>query len=231
MARIKIIQPGWEGFTGDIGQTAFEDGVSVEHVTQRQINIIGASLTLVTVDEDGDETGEDPRVQHALITETALRAPVLEGLAVATDADMKAGTANLPDASTVVFHTQAELETIASAKGLAGLREITDALNVKARSINEAIRIILKTELKLKAQMEANGELPRADAVPAPAESDEVVEGEEPPVERTAEELAAEADAQKQKDLEAAKAAEAAKSQEPPASKGDAGPAAPEKDA
>lgn len=218
MARIKIIQPGWEGFTGDIGQTAFEDGVSVDHASRRQIDIIGASLTLVEVDEDGDETGEDPRLQHALITETALRAPVLEGLVVATDADMKSVAAiKTVDPSTIVFHTKDELEAIGSEKGIAGLREITDALGVKARSINEAVKIILKTELKLRAQMEANGELKREDAVKAeaPAESDEVIETDEQPAEKTPEEVAAEAD----------------KNQEPPASNGDAGPTDPAKDA
>jgi hypothetical protein len=216
MARIKIKQPGWEGFTGEIGITTFKDGVSVEHVNRRHIAVIGASLAIVEVDEDGNE-GDNPTLQHTMIAETTVRADVLTELPRATDADMAAGTAKAPDEAKVVFHTKEDLERIADKKGINGLREIAAPLGVKGRGINELVKEILKAELKLKAQVQASGALvTEAQAQAATEVKEEAPAGE----------------GEKTPETPAADAPETPPATtEPDASRGDAGPGADETEA
>ncbi|MCP1540065.1 hypothetical protein [Methylorubrum extorquens] len=179
MPRIKITQPGWDGFTGEIGTTLFEGGISVESVNARHIAIIGASLSLVTVDEIGEETGVNPALQHQMLTNgtMSMAAPMLVELARATDAPAPAAPAKA-DTSEIVFHTKEDLEKIAEARGIIGLRAVMEPLGLKATSINKAIQVILKEELKRKAQLEASGALVREDATKTDA-PDEVVETDE----------------------------------------------------
>jgi hypothetical protein len=214
--RIKITQPGWEGFTGDLGVTAFKDGVSVEPVNRRHIAIIGASLSLVSVDEDGVE-GENPALQHQMLTNgsMSLPAPTLTALPRATEAEVSKAAPKSADPAAVVFHSKENLETIAEKKGIAGLREIMDPLGVKASSINKAIQVILKEELKLKARLEASGALKREDA--QQSETDEN------------DEQGSENDEQGSEGSEGGEqqsGEQQSGSQEPPASRGDAGPGA-----
>ncbi len=218
MPRIKITQPGWEGFTGDIGQTAFEGGISVEPVNRRHIAIIGASLSLVTVDEDGEETGVNPALQHQMLTNgsMSMQAPTLAELPRATDAEVKKEQPKAADPAAVTFHSKEDLEVIAEKKGIAGLREIMEPMGIKAGSINKAIQVILKEELKLKAQLEASGALKREDAVQSETETpNEVVETDEDGEGSEGSEGG-----------EQSQGGEQSGSQEPPASRGDAGPGA-----
>jgi len=182
MARIKIIQPGWAGFTGEIGITQFKDGISVDHVGRREIVVIGASLSLIEVDDDGDE-GENPALQHRMLSDGSMSMPaeILKPLARATDeAPAAPRAAKAIDPTAITFHTKDELEKLAETKGLNGLRAIMDPLNVKAVSINKAIQVILKAELKLKAELEHAGHLVREDQANAGASTpNEVIEGED----------------------------------------------------
>lgn len=181
MPRIKITQAGWAGFTGEIGITQFKDGISVDHVGRREIVVIGASLSLIEVDDDGDE-GENPALQHRMLTDGSMSMPaeILQPLARATDEPAAASASKAVDPTAITFHTKDELEKIAETKGLNGLRAIMDPLNVKAVSINKAIQVILKAELKLKAELEHAGHLVREDQANAGASTpNEVIEGEE----------------------------------------------------
>ncbi|MBP2498255.1 hypothetical protein ABID82_005146 [Methylobacterium sp. PvP062] len=184
MARIKITQPGWAGFTGEIGITLFKDGISVDHVGRREIVKIGASLSLIEVDDEGDE-GENPALQHRMLTDGSMSIPaeVLTPLARASDEPSVPAApraAKAVDPTTITFHTKDELEKLAETKGLAGLRAIMDPLNIKAVSINKAIQVILKAELRLKAELEHAGHLVREDQANAGASTpNEVVEGED----------------------------------------------------
>lgn len=182
MARIKITQAGWAGFTGEIGITQFKDGISVDHVGRREIVVIGASLSLIEVDDDGDE-GENPALQHRMLTDGSMSMPaeILQPLARATDeAPAEPRAAKAVDPTTITFHTKDELEKLAETKGLSGLRSIMDPLNVKAVSINKAIQVILKAELRLKAELENAGHLVREDQASAGASTpNEVIEGED----------------------------------------------------
>lgn len=180
MPRIKITQPGWAGFTGHIGITEFKDGVSTDSVNRREIAVIGASLTLVVVDEDGHE-GVNPALQHQMLTDgtMTLRADVLKELPRASETETAAVTPKRADPDAIVFHTKEQLEEVAEKKGIHGLREIMEPLHLKASSINKAIQVILKEELKLKAQLETAGKLQREDAVQPVETPNEVVEGEQ----------------------------------------------------
>lgn len=219
MPLIKITQAGWAGFTGEIGQTLFEDGVSVEPVNRRVIAIIGASLSIVEVDEDGVE-GVNPALQHQMLTDGSMtmKAEVIAPLARATE-DAVEQSSGAADPAQVVFHTKAELEEIAEKKGIHGLRAIMEPLNVKAASINKAIQVILTEELKLKTRMEAEGQLPRQDAAQSQTETpNEVIEDGEGEGSEGGEggENAEQTDGEQPKDGES--------TEEPKGSQGDAGP-------
>ncbi|AMB48268.1 hypothetical protein [Methylobacterium sp. AMS5] len=186
--RIKITQPGWEGFNGDFGMVEFADGVSVDLVSKRQLVVIAATIAVEEVDEDGNSLGK-PGLQDNMDGAAIVPAPVLTPLARASDEDVKAEAkadakkAKEPklDPLALTFHSKEELEAIAEKKGIGGLREIGDVLKVKGRSINELVKEILKAESKLKAQADAlaaSSETTREPETPAPEEPDVVAEGD-----------------------------------------------------
>jgi hypothetical protein len=214
--RIKITQPGWEGFTGEFGMVVFADGVSEDLVSPRQFNVIAATIAVEEVDEAGEHVGL-PGIQDNMKGAAVIGAPVLTELPRATDEDAKAeakrdaAQAKAPapvDPLAVVYHTKADLEAVAEKKGIHGLREIAEPHGVKGRSINELVKEILKAEAKLKAQadaLNAGTETVRETESPTPPENpDEIVEegGDESEKgteeTRTPEEIAAAADAKLQ---------------------------------
>lgn len=163
---IKIVQPGWEGFTGEFGMVEFKDGVSTDRVSPRQFNVLAASIGVVEVDEAGEDLGA-PGIQDNMKGAAIVPAPVLGELPRATDedkaaetkADAKAAGSKTVEPHEVVYHTQEQLEAIAEKSGVKGLRLVADPLGVKGRSINELVKEILKAEsvLKVKAAALAAG--------------------------------------------------------------------------
>lgn len=184
--RIKITQTGWDGFTGDIGMVAFEDGVSTDVVGPRQFNVIAAVVAVVEIDDEGETLGS-PGIQDNMKGAAVIGAPVLNEMLRATDeekkAEAKADAAPKPDVDplAVVYHSKADLEAIAEKKGIAGLRAIAEPLGEKGRSINELIKEILKAEAKLKAHADALAASTETTRAPVAADvevenPDEVVE-------------------------------------------------------
>lgn len=166
MNKIRIVEPGWETFTGDMGGATFVNGESTEPLPQLQVDRIGASIRIEL--EDGRQGG----IQERLVSQKGVEAPELVGLERATEADLAGSPEPVaPEVPAPVFHTEAELEGIAEEKGIAGLRLIGTPLGVKGRSIPELIREILDVEKKIKAQMAEEPVI-----APAPVVEDVVTE-------------------------------------------------------
>lgn len=153
MNRMKITQEGWAGFTGNIGQVEFVDGVSTEAWNNTFIDRVACSVAVVDADSD-----EPLGIQHRMIAAKSVRMEVVEEMPNPTDEEIAAdlaAEAELPPVETEKFHTAEELEAIADADGIAGLRVIGAKLRVKGRAIPELIGDILKAEGAIKARLEA----------------------------------------------------------------------------
>lgn len=148
MFHIKITQPGFEGYTGDLGSTPFVDGVSVEPLTRRQMDHIAALLSVVIVDEDEEEI--QAGVTARLVGGATIRAEVATPLARQTEAEKASELATVKKVAGVAPSTRVykleELETIASKDGIAGLRPIGRQWGVKGRAIPDLIEAILREQ-------------------------------------------------------------------------------------
>lgn len=165
--KIKLVSPGWETFSGAFGNVQFLDGVSVDDVTKREADRLAALTRVVTLD------GEAVGLQERLIHNSAARAPVLEPLEVQTVAEKEAEKVEdaKVEAAPAVSYSQEDLEKVADAKGIVGLRAIAEPLGVRGRSIVELIKEILV------AQSEREDRVLKP-AAPAPVEEPAAPEGE-----------------------------------------------------
>lgn len=169
--KIKIIEAGYENFSGMFGTVAFDKGVSIDHVSHVEINLI-ASLIKVVDAETEAETGN-------LATEAAAWNKTADVIYYPTMADIEAGREVPPTISPVQeaqkqevkLYTQEELEEIADKKGIAGLREIADPLGVKGTSIVKLIEGIIATQGEAPAVEQV---VKTEEAPAAPEGSDEI---------------------------------------------------------
>lgn len=143
--KIKIVQPGWEGFTGNFGSIDFANGVSVSDVSESEAARVGAVVRVET------EEGHDPSMAQRIIDTYSQPAP---------DVNTTIAAADEPQIERRAY-TVAELEEIADKKGIKGLREIADPLGVKGKSIAEIIREVIA--LNPKVEPAAQAEAPAAE--------------------------------------------------------------------
>jgi hypothetical protein len=160
--RIRIVQPGWIGYTGEIGSVVFEDGVSVNVVAPVFIDRIGAEIQVVDAD-----TGELQGAQVRMIESRCIplnsmdqlqRTASIEEVAKPNDEPPIIKETEEPEEK--IVWTDEQLMAVADDKGINGLREIGNPIGAKGRSIPELISNILKCQDELRLQAEAL--LPRA---------------------------------------------------------------------
>lgn len=137
--KLKLLQPGYEGFTGLLGVTFFENGVSVDSVPLREARNIAISISCQY------EDGSDPNPAQGLLNNMDLEAKVTAP-----------GEFEQPPVEKQLLPvvTEAELEAIADKGGIKALREVAVTYGVKGTSIAEIIREILDV---IKAQEQAKG--------------------------------------------------------------------------
>ena len=170
LIRVQITQPGMQGYNGYLRRHLFKDGRSVEAIPVRMALLLGASCSCE--DEDGnalnpntykfEQSGEVSADDFPSVTsirksdvQAAEIAAVEEAAGPAlSDEPMEEDDGGFVD-DTVGFHnpgdehldprvwTLTELEAIADAEGISGLREVGDILEVKGRSIGDLIQSIL----------------------------------------------------------------------------------------
>lgn len=127
--KLRLIAGGFESFTGQMGVINFVDGVSVDDVLPvdaiRVAGVIGAEW------EDGTAANVSQMYLDNMNTEAAVE-PVRQPEPAAPVVSVSA-----------TGYTEEELSAIASEKGIAGLREIADPLELKGNSIRGLIDAIL----------------------------------------------------------------------------------------
>lgn len=136
--KVRLTQPGFETYTGQMGVIFFEGGLS-----QGDVLPIDA-IRLAAVFNAEWEDGTPANVAQRLIDEAHTPAPVAEPIP-AEDPVVPQGE---PLATSVVeapkTYTEEELGAIADKEGIAGLRVIADSLGLKGNSIRGLIDAIMK---------------------------------------------------------------------------------------
>jgi hypothetical protein len=147
--KIRLLQPGWETFTGNFGGVEFADGVSVNDANTREAarlaNVVRCEL------EDGSNPSAS---QVALDSKGTI---------------MQVGSDRAP-APAPVKYSRTALEEIAGAKGIKGLREIGDPMGVKASGIADLIEAILKAQQPGEPVVAPAADVPAAETAAPAAE-------------------------------------------------------------
>jgi len=143
--KLRITEPGFQKLTGPIAEVMFEDGVSVNDVTEDQALRISAAMRCETLE------GINPSAAAVLLRSLENRAPVV--------VEMDRG--DVPHAVVEVAKpvekkvqepanawTREQLEAVADKSGIKGLREIAVTFGVKATSIKELIDEVLAEQAK-----------------------------------------------------------------------------------
>lgn len=149
--KIKLVASGFEGFTGVMGTTEFENGVSVAHVSRPEARLLAAILSVVDA-KSGKQIGDlqdfDDVYSIAAVT---TRLPTLAEIHAMQREDLAPGTVDveppMASAQRKIF-TIEELAAVADSKGIGGLREIAEPLGVRAASIANLITAILEAQSK-----------------------------------------------------------------------------------
>jgi hypothetical protein len=130
LQRIRMIDTSFANLTGEFGGVEFVDGLSTREVTTIEAMRIAGCVRAELVD------GTNPSIAQIIIDS--------KNAAMSTDMVREV----TPEGNLVVpvpakIWTEKELEEIADEKGIAGLREIGDTLDVRSNSIPKLISAII----------------------------------------------------------------------------------------
>lgn len=126
--KIKLIEPGFEKFSGDFGPVPFHNGVSVRDVTAIEASRIANSIRAETV-EGKPRNPSDSQL-------------VLESRAMKFDPEMvHSEVAMIKEGKT--NYSRDELERIADKQGIRGIRDIAEPLGLRSNAIEKLIEMIL----------------------------------------------------------------------------------------
>lgn len=164
--KLRITQKGWAGFTGHYGIVEFKDGVSIDHVSPIIAQRLAALIAVETVPEDGSAP-TNPSITQVILDGAKKPAdPKAEPPKLTTDAGVgvhERGKEGKP-------YTRAELEKIASEKGINGLRDLAEPAGIKGTKIVALIEAILKAGVVNPASVDVRGDDKTKEAGANPAE-------------------------------------------------------------
>lgn len=159
--RIVLKTPGFEGYTGPIGSIMFKDGKSEEPVSHREAIRVGSAFHVVF--EDGREVSAAAEViefstrEMTVQKETPRKGTTVEKESEPEELDSEPEVEKEPEPEAaleepvpavseepVQLYTREQLEAVADAKGISGLREIGNEHNVRANSIEAMIERLLQ---------------------------------------------------------------------------------------
>lgn len=129
--KLRIIEPGWTNFTGDLGGVPFENCVSTRDVTRREAFSLSNSIRVETLE------GKNPSSSQEALDALSIPMGVAE-LVVSAEVE-----APKPEPT---GYTRAQLEAVADSKGIEGLREIGRTVGVSSKSINGLIDLIINAQ-------------------------------------------------------------------------------------
>lgn len=144
--RLRLTQKGYENYSGPIGAYEFVDGVSEELIPLNARNRLAAAFQMVEIEEDG--TAHDASVAARMLRDRELQASLAEPLARMSEADKAAeNISSLLGAEALKpLYSRAALEAVAEEAGIAGVRVIAEAWDVRSKSIPDLIQMIEKAQ-------------------------------------------------------------------------------------
>lgn len=150
MKFLRLIQSGYEDYSGPIGPYEFKNGVSEHQIPRVDRDRLAAAFEFVEYENEGDEH-VPAGVAYRLIALSGVRADVVEPTVRQTEeeklAEGKALTKTVAkDMSSRAILSRADLERIADKRGIAGLRDIGDSWGVKSREIMKLIGMIVEAQ-------------------------------------------------------------------------------------
>lgn len=149
--KLRLTQPGYETYTGQMGTVFFEDGMSTADVKPNDAVRMAAQFLCAW--EDGTTASVAQSIlDHAHATTGTVKQEVNADQALREEARHAAtlrdveipvpGAVSASAITTAKHYTAAELSDIADKDGIKGLRVIGDALGIKSNSISEMVRMI-----------------------------------------------------------------------------------------
>lgn len=135
--KIRLTQPGFESYNGQMGVTFFENGLSVSDVLTR--DALRMSAVMLCEWEDGTPAS----VAQSILDNANTPAPIFvagaNGQHDIASAPVKVSKTEPPASR----YSREYLGAIADKDGIRGLREIGDPLNIKSNSIKDLIDAIM----------------------------------------------------------------------------------------
>lgn len=153
--KLKLTQPGFETYNGQMGLLNFVDGLSTKDVLPAQAVRMAAVMLCLWEDDSS------PSITQGLLDKADMGAPMYSASQDGSDHDKAAGLLADVRATVVamsktspdkLLYSVEQLEAIADKSGIKGLREISDPLGIKSNSIKELIDAILKQGAPIAAE-------------------------------------------------------------------------------
>jgi hypothetical protein len=135
--KLRLLDPGMQHYTAQMGAVFFVDGVSTADVSHKD------ACRIAAVYRCEYEDGTNPSVSQFLLDSMHMPAVSTSATTVVTEqAPVQAAPA--PAAVAAVVYNEADLAQIADEKGIGGLREIAETMGIKGNSIRSLIDAIVK---------------------------------------------------------------------------------------
>lgn len=177
MKKLKIVQAGWENYTGYLGPVMFINSVSDEPTTKQIADQLCASIQIVEIDDDNNEIATG--VAEGMVAGRGLGyhddsdvRPVAQEELDAETRKLREGKGKPPVAE---FYTSVSLIAIADEKGIQGIREAAKPWGVRERSIPKLIAMILQAQADFTSRQSGEA-LAKTQA--KPADDEVIIEGE-----------------------------------------------------
>ncbi|MEO9497588.1 MAG: hypothetical protein ABJG42_24155 [Vibrio splendidus] len=148
--RIRLVQESMRNYSGHLGDIYFENGVSVDHVAPAQAHRMAVIMPIETLN------GEDPsmlNMMHELHYASSENVgDVIRGRMKELEGDDKhheeapVVAKSAEPVESAQLYQRETLEDIADKEGIAGLRKLGDAHEIKGRSISELIEELLQVQ-------------------------------------------------------------------------------------
>lgn len=146
--RLRIVQAGYENYTGPIGAYEFVDGVSVETIPLIARDRLAVAFQLVEIEDDGTEVAAGPAQRLLKGLNLALE-PSAPGQRQTEEEKLEENVRALLGGELVrVLRTRSNLEAVADKMGIAGVRLVADPWGVRSKSIPALIDLILGAQLE-----------------------------------------------------------------------------------
>ena len=155
--KIKLVERGFETYTGPLGDIEFVNGESVEVLSRSQINRIASSIRVESLDGLNLGVTQELLDRNQDVAEVVVALPTQESLDIQAEAetvlDSQDDTSGPVDDTPVLVtvfanprHTEQSLALVADEGGIVGLRDIAAEFGVKGNSIAKIIEEILTAQ-------------------------------------------------------------------------------------